>query len=96
MLGVHLTMDDRNVDANVLSWNCRVMKVNLIKSNQIKSDHVPGIRLCVRCPVTPCSEMTLSLDGSCLLPIILIIEKSSHDNINISVYTLQSVFTCVH
>lgn len=33
VLGVHLTMDDRNVDANVLSWNCRVMKVNQIISN---------------------------------------------------------------
>ena len=27
VLGVHLTMDDRAVDANVLSWNCRVLKV---------------------------------------------------------------------
>ena len=30
VLGVHLTMDDRNVDANILSWNCKVLKVRPI------------------------------------------------------------------
>lgn len=31
VLGVHLTMDDRAVDANVLSWNCKVLKINQSK-----------------------------------------------------------------
>jgi hypothetical protein len=31
VLGVHLTMDDRAVDANVLSWNCKVLKINQFK-----------------------------------------------------------------
>ena len=46
MLGVHLSMDDRNVDANVLSWNCRVMKVNKIKFNYIKLNLRRGISIC--------------------------------------------------
>ena len=31
VLGVHLTMDDRAVDPNVLSWNCKVLKINQFK-----------------------------------------------------------------
>ena len=27
VLGVHLTLDDRPVDANIRSWNCTVLKV---------------------------------------------------------------------
>ncbi len=30
VLGVHMTMDDRVVDPNILSWNCKVIKVILI------------------------------------------------------------------
>lgn len=28
VLGVHLAMDDREVESNILSWNCRVLKIN--------------------------------------------------------------------
>lgn len=33
VMGVHLTMDDRAVDANIMSWNCKILRVFRFKQH---------------------------------------------------------------